>query len=339
MNGPIVVVYNLVENDKEDYYEDVKNVEEALVELGYDVTKLWVGDDIEDFIFRIKKASPKCIFNLCEEVWGNSWGEVYIAGLLELLGLPYTGSGPFALGLSLDKAKTKDVLKANNIKVPLYKVFKEGEAIPSVGLEFPLIVKPLHEDGSFGIDCGSVVYDEEDLSCRINAMHKRFKEPVIVEEYIDGREINVSILGNNKNLQVLPISEIDYSNMPPNYPRICSYKAKWEVSSIEYKNTVPVCPADLPPKLCEEIEDIAIRVYDIIGCRDYARIDIRLDKLLEPYIIDVNPNPCLNPDSGFVRSAKKAGFSYVELVGKIVDLCMERNDAGHLENTQVIARR
>lgn len=332
----IVIIYNILEEDRENYYTDVNSVEDALTKLGYDVKKISVGQNINEVLSDLKKASPMCIFNLCEGFNGNSWGEVYIAGLLELLGMPYTGSGPFGLALALNKAKTKDVLRSNGIKVPLYQVFNRvgslreffsnGVNIPlSEMLKFPLIVKPLHEDGSYGIDCDSVVYDERGLYNRINIVYEKFKEPAIVEKYIDGREINVSILGNNKNSKILPISEIDYSNMPLRLPRVCSYRAKWESKSKEYKNTVPICPADLSINLKKKLEKIAIKVFNTMECRDYARVDIRLDKFENPYIIDVNPNPCLNPDSGFVCSAKMFGLDYKELIGEILNICMQRS--------------
>lgn len=336
--GCIVIIYNLLEEDKEDYYTDVNGVEGALDKLGYDVKKISVGQDINKVLSNIKKASPMCIFNLCEGFNGNSWGEVYIAGLLELLKIPYTGSGPFGLALALNKAKTKDVLRSNGIKVPLYQVFSERNVSISKVLKFPLIVKPLHEDGSYGIDTNSVVCDGKGLYNRINTIHRKFREPAIVEEHIDGREINVSILGNKKELRVLPISEIDYSSMPLHLPRICGYKAKWRPRSKEYKNTVPICPADLSGDLKNQICDIAIKVFNIIECRDYARVDIRLDKFKNPYIIDVNPNPCLNPDSGFVRSAKVFGLDYTGLIGEILNICMQRNNARCCNYTKVTAR-
>lgn len=324
-SGNITIIYSYLERDKEDYYKDVDSVNNALEKLGYEVSKVAVGNNIIELLSAIKKISPMCIFNLCEEVNANSWGEVYIAGLLELLGIPYTGSGPTGLMLSLDKAKTKDVLRSHGIKVPLYQVLNAKDDDISETLKYPFMVKPLHEDGSYGIDRNSVVYDEKALFNKINIIYKEFKEPSIIEEFIKGRELNVSVLGNNKNLQVLPISEIDYSNMPKGGPNICSYNAKWRTKSREYKNTMPICPADLSSILKNKIQDISVKVYEIMECRDYARIDIRLDKNKIPYIIDVNLNPCLNPNSGFVRSAKTKGLSYEDLIKEILNACIERN--------------
>lgn len=346
----ITIIYNTLEEDgarlftheldKEDYYKSVGNVEKALEKIGYNVNKIQLRHGIGGLLSYIEELSPICIFNMCEEFNGDSWGEVYIAGILELLKIPYTGTGPMGLALSLNKAKSKDILNKYGIKVPRYKVFnldyKKNESMDS-GVKFPLIVKPLYEDGSYGIDNDSVVHNGKDLNEKIKEIHDKFSEPAIAEEYIDGRELNVSILGNGKNLKVLPISEIDYFNVPQDMPKICSYKAKWEIGSEEYKNTIPVCPAELPRRLKENIQDISIKVYNIMECRDYARIDLRLDSAQNPYIIEVNPNPCLSHDSGFVCSAVVAGMSYVELIDGILNICIERSNARY-NYTEVIKR-
>lgn len=334
-NNNIAIIYSFLEKDKEDYYKDVDSVNEALEKLGYKVSKVAVGNDIVNLLSDIKNISPACIFNLCEEVGGNIWGEVYVAGILELLGIPYTGSGPFGLMLSLNKAKTKDVLQSHGIKVPSYKVFDAKEdSIPET-LKYPFIVKPLHESGSYGIDRNSVVYDEYSLRNKINAVYEEFREPSIIEEYIEGTELSVSILGNGKDLVILPISEIDYSKIQKGSPTICSYNAKWKTRSKEYRNTVPICPADLSGRLKDKIQNIAAKVYEVMECRDYARVDIRLDKNENPYIIDVNLNPCLSSNSGFVRSARASGLSYEDLIKEILDACIERNSARCSKNAQI----
>lgn len=338
-NNNIAITYSFLEKDKEDYYKDVDSVNNALEKLGYKVNKVAVGGDIIKLVSDIKNISPMCIFNLCEEVNGDIWGEAYIAGILELLEIPYTGSGPFGLMLSLNKAKNKDVLQRHSIKVPMYKVFDaEEDNIPET-LKYPFIVKPLYESGSYGIDRDSVVYDEHSLRNKIEAIYEKFREPSIIEEYIEGRELNVSILGNGKDLAILPISEIDYSKTPKGAPTICSYNAKWKTRSKEYRNTVPICPADLSNRLKEKIQNVSVKVYEIMECRDYARVDIRLDKNEIPYIIDVNLNPCLSLNSGFVRSAKASGLSYEDLIKEILDACIERNSARRNKNTQVASGR
>lgn len=312
--------------DKEIYYKDVDSVKNALSESGFIVNKFSVTNDIEKLLSDIKIFSPDCIFNLCEEVGGDSRGEVYTAGLLELLNIPYTGTGPFGLALALDKARTKDILKSHGLKVPCYQVLNSAKDILSRGCRFPLIIKPLCEDGSYGIETDSIVRDKEGLCKKVDEINTRFKEPVIAEQYIDGRELNVSLLGNKKDSEILAVSEIDYKRVSKKTPKICSYEAKWDVDSSEYKNTMPICPAFLTKQLKNEIEDISRKVYDIMECRDYARIDIRLDKNEIPYIIDVNPNPCLGADSGFVTAAEKAGLAYNNLLARIIEICLKRRE-------------
>lgn len=320
----IVILYSLVKNNKENYNGDVGAVNSALCGLGYNVKKISVSRNIGKLILDIKKYSPLYIFNLCEEVDGHSWGEMYIAGILELLNIPYTGSGPFSLGLSLDKAKSKDILLNHRIRVPKYWVFDNVDKKIPKDVKFPLIVKPIHEDGSYGIEAESIVYNKNTLCKRISLINKRFRQPAIVEEYIEGRELDISILGNGKNIKILPISEIDYNKMPKKLPKICTYNAKWNEKSEEYRESIPVFPADLPKRVKTIIENTAVKVYNTMQCRDYARIDIRLDKNKIPYIIDINPNPCLSPDSGFVRSAMEAGLNYEKLIGEIVNSCKKR---------------
>lgn len=331
MKESVVILYNTLEGNRlqeNEHYKDVEIIDEALKGLGYCVERIAVDKNISELISRLVNTSPRYIFNLCEEVENNSWGEIYVAGLLELLRIPYTGANPFCLALSLNKAKTKDVLRSQGILVPEYQVFdSDGETLREV-LTFPLIMKPLCEDGSFGIEPGSVVYNKEALYERVSIKRKEFNGLVIVEEYIEGRELNISILGNGEGLTILPISEIDYSALPSDFPRICSYTAKWEKDSMEYKGTVPICPAHLSQKLQKKVEEVAVRVYQIMECTDYARVDIRLSKDEVPYVIDVNPNPCISPDSGFVRSAKAAGMDYKELIKAILTNCQERYHNG-----------
>lgn len=323
-NKNIALLYNILKKDKEGYYTDVNSVGKSLGKLGYKVKKVPVSADIKGFISTLKKISPLSVVNLCEEINNDSWGEIYIAGVLELLKIPYTGSGPTGLAYCLNKAREKDILQSHGISVPAYQVFRAEKDPISARLKYPLIIKPLCEDGSYGIDNKSVVYNKNGIHRKINALKKKFGESVIVEEYIVGRELNVSVLGNGKNVTVLPISEINYSNMPVKMPKICSYRAKWDKKSVEYRGTISECPARLYPGLRKMIEETAVKAYDIMECRDYARIDIRLDKKSIIYIIDINPNPCLGRDSGFVRSALELGFTYEGLLQEIINVCLKR---------------
>jgi len=324
----IVLIYNSTVGLGKDYSRDVTAVSKALSRLGVIVEHLPISKSLPKLISSLNKTSSKCVFNLCEEFHNKSWGEVYVAGLLELMNIPYTGSGPMGLTFGLNKAKSKDILKSHGIKTPKYHVVEFCDSFIAKDitsyLEFPVIVKPLYEDGSYGIDSDSVVNNEKDLTKKIELVFKRFKEPAILEEFIDGRELNVSIVGNGDNLNILPISEILFTGKTNNISKICSYEAKWAKKSRLYKSAVPVCPAELPDSVKKHVMSVCRRVFKIMDCRDYARIDIRLDKNKIPYIIDVNPNPCLGLDGGFVRSAKRAGMSYEQIIGEILRQCFKR---------------
>jgi len=327
MKKNAVILYNNLGEEKDqniDIYKDIRLIAEAIEERGDSVTKIMVDNNIRGVVAHLLDNRPEYIFNLCEEVENNSWGEIYVAGIIELLKIPYTGSGPFCLALSLNKAKSKDILKCNEIPVPDYQVFNSENEELKLELKFPLIVKPLYEDGSFGIEKSSVVNNTEELKNQVKKKREEFNELVIVEQYIEGREINVAVLGNKDYIEIMPISEIDYSTMPDFIPKICTYSAKWEKESIEYKASVPVCPAKLTEEQKEILKDTAIRVYKLMDCKDYARVDIRLSKENIPYVIDINPNPCISPDSGIIRSARVSGLEYNDFIDKIITNCQKR---------------
>jgi D-alanine-D-alanine ligase len=223
-------------------------VQKALVSLGYGVQTLEAKDRLPVLLQGILATKVDLVFNLCEEFFGHTRLEMNIAALLELLGIPFTGSSALVLGLSQDKAKTKALLAHHKIPTPFYRVWHPGRDDVLEGLPFPLIVKPLCEDASLGIDNDSFVQDEEALEKQVRKIHQAYGPSVLVEEFIAGRELNVSILGNEKPL-VLPISEIDFSSLPPGLPRICGYSAKWEEKSEEFCNTVPRCPAVFAPSV------------------------------------------------------------------------------------------
>jgi D-alanine-D-alanine ligase len=304
--------------------EAVDAVEESLASLGYNVTVISASRDISKLIQELKSANPDLVFNQCEAIENNASHEMAIAGIYELLNLPYTGSTPLTLGTALNKVRTKEILSHHGLPTPKYQVFKNINTVTlAEGLRFPLIVKPTLEDASIGICNNSVVNDVAELKRKVRNIYHEFDEPVLVEEYVDGRELNVAILGNKKPV-VLPISEIDFSGMPEHLNRIVSYEAKWIRGSDEYIGTKGVCPAGLQIGVESKIKKIALRAYQLMGCRDYARVDIRLDKNNMPCILEVNPNPDISKDSGFVRSTTTSGMSYDQLIGRIVDLALER---------------
>ncbi|KUG26319.1 hypothetical protein ASZ90_003839 [hydrocarbon metagenome] len=185
-----------------------------------------------------------------------------------------------------------------------------------------MIVKLLSEDASIGISENSVVYNDNELNKRMEYLFKNFKQDVIVEEFINGRELNVSILGKD----VLPISEISFKGLSKKLPKIITYEAKWSPDSEYYKHTVPICPAKLSKEVEKKVSEIALESFNAMGCRDYARVDIRLAKNNHPYVIEVNPNPDISPDSGFARSAAAAGIDYFELIKKLIHFALSRSN-------------
>jgi D-alanine-D-alanine ligase len=308
--------------------------------LGYSIQTREAEKRLPALLEEILAAKADLVFNLCEEFFGQTRLEMNIAALLELLDLPFTGSSAFVLGLSQDKGKTKAILAHHNIPTPFYRVWEPGKDELLTGLSFPLMVKPLYEDASLGIDNGAFVQDEKALREQVQKIYQQYGQSVLVEEFIDGRELNVSVLGN-EDPQVLPISEIDFSSMPPELPKICGYAAKWDKDSKEYCHTVPRCPAVLSPEIEKEVLQVSLQTYRIMECRDYARVDIRLSPKGIPYVLEVNANPDISPDAGLIRSAKAAGFSYADLIGRIVEIALARSKSlrDHRKNKPVSAER
>ncbi|MBI5286613.1 MAG: ATP-grasp domain-containing protein [Deltaproteobacteria bacterium] len=303
--------------------ETAEAVEANLREKGVTPVLLPLVDDLGGFITALKDEDHDIIFNLCEGAFGLSTLEMNVAALLELLGVRFTGSGPITLGLCLNKAKAKEVLSANGIPTPRFFVVNSPLTTHHSPISFPLIVKPLMEDGSLGIDEKAVVKDMTTLRERVAYILKTYRQPALVEEYIEGREFNISILGNGRP-RVLPISEIDFLQFPAGAPRICGYEAKWVPSSLFYIKTPPVCPAPISKALEEELSTVALRAYDALGCRDYARVDIRMGEDGICRVLEVNPNPDISPDAGLPRSARVAGMGYGELILEIIRVTKDR---------------
>lgn len=306
------------------FREEVGAVEGSLRDNGYRPYMLPIDFFSKDLIDKLIEISPKFVFNLCEEIDGRCELEICIAGLLELLEIPYTGSNPFALGLALNKFHVKQILRSAGIPTPRGYVLQPGqEFVFPRGMQYPVIVKPLREDASLGINSKSVCRTEDQLRRQILYIHDVYKQEVLVEAFLDGREFNVSVM-ESKDLEVLPVSEIEFIHLPEGEPKIVSYRAKWDEESPMYKGTVPVCPANIPKRLENRIKNIAIRSYQCIGCRDYARVDMRTDSRGCLYVLEVNPNPDISPKAGFARSADAAGYSYSDIILQISEAAIRR---------------
>ncbi|MEG8946503.1 D-alanine--D-alanine ligase family protein [Rosettibacter firmus] len=301
-------------------YEKIVN---SLKKSGYDAYLLNIKDNLDLFFKDLDKNKPDVIFNLVELFNDQPRLEMNFTGILELLNLAYTGAPPLTLGTCQNKILTKRILDSLKIKTPRYKIVKSLNEPLKLGLHYPLIVKPAYEDASVGIDNDSVVYNSEKLKKRIEFIFGYLNQPVLVEEFINGRELNVAIFGD-KDPVVLPISEIDFSELPENLHPIVSFHAKWDPYHISYHKTIPICPAPLEDNIRIEAEQIALKCFKAVACRDYARVDMRLSKDNKLYVLEINPNPDLQEDAGFMRSAAHAGYSYDTVLKMIVDFAYQR---------------
>ena len=305
---------------------EAKAIRRVLRELGHNAGLVPLGHQIGPFIDELRKLEPQVVFNLCEGFWGDSRKEMHVAALLDLLGYAFTGGTPLCLGLTQDKARTKDLLVRHGLPTPKYILVKLGEQYPKIrDLSYPLIVKPRFEDASQGISADSVVSNEKELRCRVEFVHATYRQGALVEEFIEGREINAALLGAAP-YEVLPLAEIRFqAGLRRN---IVGYDGKWLEESAEYAKTEPVCPAALAAKEELLVRDVAVRACKILECRDYARVDIRLRDGI-PYILEVNANPDISPGAGLARSARVGGISYIKLVERILNSALKRKEMTH----------
>jgi len=309
---------------------DVERVASKLVQAlgggGFEVTVLQVGRDPTEIIPPLRARPTDLVLNLCESVGGDARGEMAIPCLLDLLGVPYSGSGPLALGLALHKDKAKELLVGRGVPTPPFQIVERLSSLEELTLPFPLIVKPSREDASVGVDFDSVVDDEKSLRDAVRRVLRSFKQPALVERFIPGREVYVSVLGNAPRT-ALPLSEIRFGNAFAGKPHIVSYRAKWETSSPECIDS-PSVPCTLPAEVQARAVETALAAFDALGCRDYGRIDLRLSDDGRPWVIDINPNCDLHPEAGFARSAAAAGVEYSALALRLVEVALERTH-GH----------
>lgn len=312
--------------DVEDVSKTAEEVDAALRHEGFltRAVSLSAEKGINEFMREVQKASGGIVFNLCEAAFGASVLEMNVAALLELNDIRFTGSPPLTLGLALDKGLSKDILNSRSVITPAYSVLCETPVRLRAGLDFPVIVKPIREDASVGIDSGAVVKTMREFAKRVDYVIERFRQPAIAEEYIDGREFNVAVIGNGRETRALPPAELQFVDFPQGSPRICSYEAKWDTNSPLYHKTVPMCPADVPDALRDEMADIAVRAYGAMGCRDYARVDMRLGSDGKLRVLEVNPNPDISSNAGLARAARTAGYGYSRFIAEVVSIAAGR---------------
>lgn len=301
--------------------EDAKTIATALAKDGYSTD---IFELTQDNLRYLNKIKADLFFNLCDGIGNSPKTEHKVPQVLDEASLPYTGASASSLILTTNKVLTKKVFEQNKIPTPRYAVFETvPDSLPSK-LEFPLIVKPVAEDCSLGITADSVVKNITELKREVKKLLTRYHEPVLAEEYIAGRELNVTIIGNGSEAEVLPISEIEFGGFFLGRPKFVDFKAKWMEKSLSYKHTTGVCPAPLEPNILRKIEKLSLIAYYACGGRDYARIDIRLKRNGMPYFLEVNLNPDISPDMGASRSAKVGGLSYPQFVGKLASIAAKR---------------
>lgn len=336
--------HHLLEDDPgREAREDVERVaaalKEALAGPKREVELVTIDRDIFAMGPQLQAQRPDVVLNLCESLVADSRGEMVVPALLEMLGVPYTGSSALSLGLSLHKDQAKQLLRANGIPTPDFAVLHSVAEVMSVRLPYPLIVKPSREDASMGIDFDSVVYDRGALGKAVGRQLRTFRQPVLVERFIEGQEVYVPLLGNHPR-QALPLSEVQFGQAFEGKPHIVGYRAKWELESPECKDSVPG-PSTLSDVIEKRCIETAMAAFAALNCRDYGRVDLRVAADGQCYVIDINPNCDLHPQSGFAKAAAVSGISYPDLAWHLVELALERshgNSASHTTRSTAARR-
>jgi D-alanine-D-alanine ligase len=320
-----------------------EQVKEILVSQGHEVRFLAARPDVRQLAASLTKDDSELIFNLCESLGGVSQHEQHVAALLEVMGKRFTGAPAIGLTLAQDKGLSKKIFYFHGLPYPKFSTMNAGEVEWSDDLNFPLFVKPSNEDASIGIDSKAVVHNVKELMERISYIQTEFKSPALIEEYIEGREIYIGVLGN----EALPILEWDFSKMPDGHPKFASSEAKWDEDSA-YNEAPQIFPTDIPEAVYKKIQETAVSAFKVLKLRDYGRVDMRLRKSesvkktskkgsapeldapivsiegWEFYIIEANPNPYLDRKAEYAMASRKHGLKYAQLIERIVAMAMER---------------
>jgi D-alanine-D-alanine ligase len=305
--------------DKKEVEEEVA---EALGKLGHEPV-MHELDGTPKSLLALARLECDLVFNLTESFAGDDTADFKIAGFLELVGKKYTGSGTHGLMLAQDKAIAKKIFAFHGIHTPVFAKSFRGRLDFSHDLQFPVIVKPAREDGSIGIEFSAVVNSIRELMERMDWLHANFDSPVLIEEYIEGREMYVGVLGNDKP-EALPVVELDLSKLPDGTPRIAAAEVKWAKGTKAYRDTKSAIATDLAEDTVLALQQTAVAAYQALELRDYGRVDMRLQADGRVQVIEVNPNPWLASRAEFAMAARKAGRTYSQLVGEIVELATAR---------------
>jgi D-alanine-D-alanine ligase len=328
----IALVYNEEEEVQKGESQDLvalqytiktaSSIYEALRRLGYPTVMVPAKNELESFARDLSQYSPRStfVFNVCDGFAGDNFSASLIPQVLKDLGFKYTGSKAEAVRLCTDKARAKRRLLKQGVPTPAYQLFSKPRG--DVALQFPAIVKPVHEDASMGINENSVVTNASDMFQRVDYVVSEYRQPALVEEYITGREFSVSMWGNG-TMEVMPITEHDFSAMDDPLKSLLTYESKWIEDSFTYNEFRVICPAELTSVEEENVKNVAVGAFRAIGLRDFGRVDMRYRDGI-PYVIDINELPDLAPDAGFARSAEMAGFPYDKMVDRILNLALHR---------------
>ena len=270
-------------------------------------------------------AGERLVFNLVEGFAENPADAMMVPSLCRAWRRGWTGNDTAPQLLTLDKWQTKAALRQNGLPTPQALIIEQGSKIRGELFPGPYIVKPLRADASEGIDSRSVVAaKDERLYDAVQRIHEQFDDSAMIEQYIDGRELNVSVLWKDNDATVLPLAEIDFSAFDASRVKIVGYEAKWRQDSFEYQNTPRVIPAPLPEQVAQQVRELSISACRAVGCDDYCRVDFRLDDQLRPYILEVNANPDISPDAGFAAALQAAGIAFSQFVASCIDRAHDR---------------
>lgn len=281
-----------------------------------------------DSFEKLKALKPDLVFNIAEGFNGIS-REAQIPAMLDLLGIPYTGSDPLTLAICLDKARTKEILSYYGIPNSRFITVSSEEEIKKIDFEFPFIVKPVSEGSSKGIFSSSFVKNSEELAIQVKKIVNEYNQPALVEEFLPGREFTCAILGNDDEAEVLPIVEIKFEDFPDDFVPLYSYEAKWILDNKENPLNVFECPANISKELEETIKSTVLKAYKVLRCKDWSRIDVRLDKNNVPNIIEINPLPGILPNpeenSCYPKAARTKGYSYQDMLNLVLQSAAKRH--------------
>ena len=318
--APTTLDQDLSAELKTDDWKTEANVLEALRSLGHTTEHLAIFDDLDLLRQKLQSFEPDVIFNLADQFKNNRAFDQNIVSFLEMQGLPFTGCGSTGLTLCKHKGISKKILGYHRIRVPDFVTVARGKRFARPKrLKFPILVKPLKEEASLGISQASFVETDEQFKERVQFIHEKLDSDVIAEEYIEGRELYVSTMGNHR-LQTFPIRELVFREVPPDEPKIATYRAKWDEDYRKRWGLENQFAEGLDPALASNIERTCKRIYRLLTIDGYARLDLRVTSKNEVYFIEANPNPILAGDEDFAQSALKANITYPQLIDRIVRL-------------------